>query len=60
MERKKGILSLGETLNEIQYLKKQIQDFSWLIGEELTEKLIETLDEKENNFSFMTSWDFPD
>ncbi|GIW47985.1 MAG: hypothetical protein KatS3mg078_1862 [Deltaproteobacteria bacterium] len=56
MERKKGILSLGETLNEIQYLKKQIQDFSWLIGEELTEKLIETLDEKENDVIENAMW----
>ncbi|GBD40005.1 hypothetical protein HRbin37_02291 [bacterium HR37] len=56
MERKKGILNLGETLNEIQYLKKQIQDFSWLIGEELTEKLIEPLDEKENDIIENAMW----
>ncbi|HXG30144.1 MAG TPA: hypothetical protein VNK81_00740 [Thermodesulfobacteriota bacterium] len=41
-------MSTKEVLKEIQRLKEEAERSSWLLGEELTRRIIEALEEKEN------------
>ena len=44
-----GVLNINEILREIQRLKEEAETPPWLLGEELTRKIIEVLEEKEND-----------
>jgi len=57
-ERKedKGKMNTNEVLRVIQHLKKEARKFSWLLGEELTRKIIEVLEEKENDVLENLMW----
>jgi hypothetical protein len=46
----------NEILMEIKQLKKEATKFSWLLGEELTDKIIRVLEEKEEEVLEHLTW----
>jgi hypothetical protein len=48
--------NINEILWEIRRLKEEAEKFSWLLGEELTNKIIEVLEEKENDVIENLMW----
>ncbi len=51
-----GVLNINELLREIQRLKEEVEKSSWLLGEELTRKIIEVMEEKENDVIENLMW----
>jgi hypothetical protein len=48
--------TINEILMEIKQLKKEAPKFSWLLGEELTDKIIRVLEEKEEEVLEHLTW----
>jgi hypothetical protein len=49
-------VNINEVWREIQHIKIETERFSWLLGEELTRQIIETLEEKENDIVENLMW----
>lgn len=49
-------MNTNEILWEIQQLKEEAERFSWLLGEELTQKIIGVLEERENDVLEHIMW----
>ncbi len=55
-ENNKGTVNINDVLREIQHLKGEMGKFSWLLGEELTHKVIEAIEEKEEEVLEHLMW----
>ncbi len=49
-------INTNEVLIEIQHIKEQAEKFSWLLGAELTRKIIEVIEERENDVLENLMW----
>ena len=43
----KVAMNINEVWREIQHVRIETEKFSWLLGEELTRQILETMEEKE-------------
>jgi hypothetical protein len=51
-----NINNMNEVSWEIRHLKAEAEKYSWLLGEELTHKIIEIMEEKENDVLENLMW----
>ncbi len=45
-----GAMDINEFVWKIRHLKEEAKKFSWLLGEELTRKIVEVLEEKKTTY----------
>ena len=50
------IMNINEILMEIKRIKKETKEFSWLLGEELTDQIIRVLEEREEQVLEHLMW----
>jgi hypothetical protein len=56
IERSNYTININEILWKIRHLKEEAERSSWLLGEELTHKIIEVLEEKEKDVIENLMW----
>ncbi len=49
-------MNTNEILKEIEHIKEEVRKYSWLLGEELADEVIEVLEEKENDVLENLMW----
>lgn len=49
-------MNSNNILSEIRRLKDEVDKFSWLFGDELSEEIINSLEEKENEYIEQVMW----
>ncbi len=51
-----NMYNMNEILWEIRHLKTEAEKHSWLLGDELTHKIVETMQEKETDLLENLMW----
>lgn len=49
-------LNSRNIMNEIRRLKSEVKKYSWLFGDNLSEEIINSLEEKENEYVEQVMW----